>query len=172
MPVSELLGAPLHPALAHFPVAATVFAALALLAAAARPRESRAPWVSGAALLLGSALASGLAAAVAGHAWADSLGLLPAGEWVPPAAARAGVLRRHALLGAGSLLAASLAPAAGLRALATLAAHAPRSSLAASLAAALLSALLALAAGHDGGRMAHGDARDGALPRVSASGSP
>ncbi len=166
--MTELLGVPLHPAVSHFPVAAAAFAALALLAAATRPPRDRGPWHAGAALLLGAALVSGALSVLSGRAWADSLGLLPGAAWIPPASARGGILRQHVLLATGGLLLAALA------ALSLALRRAPR---AAATVLALLSAALLLAAGHAGGRMAHGDARDpgaggaGASP-VSASGRP
>lgn len=79
----DVFGVPLHPALVHFPVAGSVFAALALGVGLSRSGLDRAVWRDGASLLLAAALLGQIAAAVSGHFWADGLGLLPAGVSFP-----------------------------------------------------------------------------------------
>jgi uncharacterized membrane protein len=100
---------PLHPALVHFPVAATVLAAGAALAAAVRPRTELREWLDRTSFLLGSAVASTPAAIVSGRAWSRSLGLWAAPSWLPPAAVEDGLLRRHVLAAVLTMALASCA---------------------------------------------------------------
>ena len=140
---------PLHPAVVHFPIAAAFFAAGALALAHFRAR-TRAASLSAAALLLGVAVAGGLAASVTGWRWADELAYL-AGGWGPLPGPKAveGLAQRHALLGFASVAAATVALALVLRARRR---EAPPTL---ALLAALLASALVGAAGHVGGTMVH-----------------
>ncbi|MEO6324268.1 MAG: hypothetical protein ABIT01_00445 [Thermoanaerobaculia bacterium] len=140
----EVFGVPLHPALSHLPIAATLLAAAALAAARFRAEAERPGWARGARLLILVALAAAPFSIGTGRAWADSLGLLPGGEWLPSAAARNGLLRRHVLSAAAAtvLLALALLP---LR----------RSRLRLALLLAFLAAVAMALAGHFGGAMVH-----------------
>ena len=108
---------PLHPAVIHFPIAAAFFAAAALALAHLRP-GARAASLAAAVLLLGVAVAGGLAALVTGWRWADELAYLAGGFGpVPGPQAVEGLARRRggsplpALL--ATLLACALVGAAG-----------------------------------------------------------
>lgn len=140
---------PIHPAVVHFPVAGTFFAAGALALALWKPAH-RAAALAGAALLLAAAVAGGLAAAFTGWRWADQLAYL-AGGWglIPGAKAVEGLAQRHALVALAAVAAAALALG-----LALVARKREGSPLPALLAALLASALMA-AAGHVGGTMVH-----------------
>jgi len=145
--MTTFLGVPLHPALAHFPIAAALFAAGALAVAAMRPGPRGAAWRGAGAALALVALVAAVPSILTGHAWADALGRLPASGWLPSAAVSGGVLRRHALLALAS--AATLLAAVPL----AVAARHPQRSPTAALLAAVLAALLLLATGHQGGSM-------------------
>ena len=145
----ELFGVPLHPALSHFPIAAAVFAAGALLVANLRGKTPAAAWRNAAVVLLLVAVVAIPFSVFTGREWAGSLALMPDGTWLPPAAAAGGVLRRHVL----AVLGASVALLAALP-LAVIARHPKRSPLPAFVAAAVAAALL-LVAGHMGGKMVH-----------------
>ena len=140
---------PLHPAVVHFPVAASFFAAFALGAALLRP-GTRSASLPAAILLLGVAVTGGLAGVLTGWRWADGLAYL-VGGWgpLPGPAAAAGLARRHALLGFAFLAASALALALALRA--------RRRDAPPGLAffATLFSCALVAAAGHAGGTMVH-----------------
>ncbi len=140
---------PLHPALVHFPIAGSFFAAGALALALWRPAH-RAAAVAGAALLLAATVAGGFAAAFTGWRWADQLAYL-AGGWgpIPGPKAVAGLAQRHALVALAAVAAAGLALA-----LALLSRRRDTSPLPAFLAALLACALMA-GAGHIGGTMVH-----------------
>lgn len=140
---------PLHPAVVHFPVAGVFFAAGALALAVARPSHRRAS-LAGAALLLGAAVAGGLAALVTGWQWADQLAYL-AGGWGPLPGPKAveGLAQRHALLALAAVVSAALA--LGLALLARKREGSPLPA----LLAALLSCALVAATGHVGGTMVH-----------------
>jgi uncharacterized membrane protein len=140
---------PLHPAVVHFPVAGTFFAAGALAIAQWKPAH-RAAALAGAALLLAAAVAGGLAAAFTGWRWADELAYLAGGFGpIPGPRAVEGLARRHALLALAAVAAAALALG-----LALLARRRDGSVLPALLAALLACALMA-ATGHVGGTMVH-----------------
>ncbi len=145
----ELAGVPLHPAAAHFPIAASVFGALALLLASVLPpaRRGSFSWGASALLLLGAL--SGLAAALTGHAWADSLGFLKGAGWFPAPSIRSGLAFRHAAL---ALTGTGLSLAAGLLAART---AARRAAPLLALVVALGAAGSLLYAGHAGARMVH-----------------
>jgi len=140
---------PLHPALAHFPVAGSFFAAGALALGLWKPSR-RASAHDGAALLLAATVAGGLAALLTGWRWADSLAYL-AGGWgpIPGRGAVAGLARRHALLALAALAAAALA--LGLALLARRRGSSPGGA----FLAALLACALMAATGHAGGTMVH-----------------
>jgi uncharacterized membrane protein len=140
---------PLHPAVIHFPVAGAFFAAGALALALWRPAH-RSASLAGAALLLATTVAGGLAALLTGWRWADQLAYL-AGGWgpIPGPKAVEGLAQRHALLALAAVVAAALALA-----LALVARRREASPLPALLAALLSSALMA-ATGHVGGTMVH-----------------
>ncbi len=140
---------PIHPALAHFPVAGVFFAAGALVLALARPLH-RNEALAGAALLLAAAVAGGMAAALTGWLWADDLAYLAGGFGpVPGPRAVAGLARRHALLAFAAVAAAALG--LGL----ALAARKRGGSVLPALLATLLACALMAATGHVGGTMVH-----------------
>lgn len=140
---------PIHPAVVHFPVAGVFFAAGGLVLALLRPAQ-RSAALAGSALLLGAAVAGGLAAALTGWRWADELAYLAGGFGpVPGPQAVEGLAQRHALLGFAAVAAAAL----GLG-LALLARRRGASPLPALLATLLACALMA-ATGHVGGTMVH-----------------
>lgn len=141
----DVFGVPLHPAIVHFPVAGSVFAALALGAGLSRSGPDRAVWRDGASLLLAATLLGQIAAAVSGHFWADGLGLLPGGGLLPSAATLDGFLRRHVLLSLGAFVATALALALARRAV-----RHPGAFAWASAWAALAATLLLLTAHHGG----------------------
>jgi uncharacterized membrane protein len=147
--VPELFGVPLHPALSHFPIAAAVFAAGALLVATLRRNTPAAAWRSASVALLLVAFVTVPFSIFTGREWAQSLALMPEGTWLPPVPAAGGVLRKHVL----AVLGASVALLAALP-LAVIARHPKRSPLPAFVAAAVAAALL-FVAGHMGGRMVH-----------------
>lgn len=143
---------PLHPVVIHFPIAASFFAAGALLLGFLQPRARSASLVA-AALLLGIAVLGGTAGMVTGWLWADELAYL-AGGWGPLPGPKAveGLARRHALLAAGFLVAAIVALA-----LVVLSRRRgePRHLTLLALLAALLASGLVGATGHVGGTMVH-----------------
>jgi uncharacterized membrane protein len=163
--MTTFLGVPLHPALAHFPIAAALFAAGALAVAVARPASRGTAWRSGGAALALVALVAAVPSILTGHAWADALGRLPPSSWLPSAAVSGGVLRRHALLALGSAAALVLAVP-----LAVAARHPQRSATPAFLASAL-AALLLLATGHQGGSMVFRPVPAAAAPSAPATAS-
>jgi uncharacterized membrane protein len=140
----EVFGVPLHPALSHLPIASALLAAAALIGALFHAGPERVGWARAARLLLIVALVAAPFSVWTGRTWADSLGLLPRGEWLPPAAARAGLLRRHVL---------SAGTATALLALSLFFVRGPRQRLA--LVLVLAAALAMLLTGHWGGAMVH-----------------
>ena len=140
---------PLHPAVIHFPVAGSFFAAGALALGLWKPAHRPAA-LSGAALLLAATVAAGLAALVTGWRWADQLAYL-AGGWGPLPGPKAveGLAQRHALLAFAAVAAAAVA--LGL----VLLARRREGSPLPALLAALLSSALMTATGHVGGTMVH-----------------
>ncbi len=151
---------PLHPSVVHFPVAATFFAAGALLLALLRP-GARAACLSSAALLLAVSVAGGLAAVATGWIWADGLAYLVGGAGpIPGPSAAGGLARRHALLALAFLAAATLALALVLRA------RLQGRPFRAALLATLLACALVGATGHVGGTMVHAPPApgEGAVP--------
>jgi uncharacterized membrane protein len=146
--VPEILGAPVHAGLSHFPIAAAVFATLALLVPTWR-RTSSPAWRNGGFALIAAALVFAPFSIWTGHTWAEGLALLPHGAWLPSAGAAGGILRIHVLSVGGAALAllAALPLAAAAR-------HPKRSPVPAFLATALAAALL-LVAGHTGAHMVH-----------------
>jgi len=93
---------PIHPVVNPFPIAATVLAALALLAAGLRPRDQRREWLTRCLLLLLVALAALPAVAWSGRLWAAAMGVWPASRALPPSRALGGLLRLHLEGAAGS----------------------------------------------------------------------
>lgn len=144
-----MLALPLHPAVVHFPVAGAFFAAGALALAVWKPAHRHAS-LTGAALILASAVAGGLASLATGWQWADQLAYL-AGGWgpIPGPKAVEGLAQRHALLALAAVVAAALA--LGL----TLVARRRQGTPVPALLAALLSCALMAATGHVGGTMVH-----------------
>lgn len=140
---------PIHPAVVHFPVAGAFFGAGALALALWKPAH-RVAALAGAALLLASAVAGGLAALATGWRWADQLAYL-AGGWgpIPGPKAVEGLAQRHALLALAAVAAAALA--LGL----TLVARKREGSGLPAFLAALLACALMAATGHVGGTMVH-----------------
>ena len=151
---------PIHPAVVHFPVAGTFFAAGALAIGLWKPAR-KACALAGAALLLGASVAGGLAALVTGWLWADALAYL-AGGWgpIPGPKAVAGLAQRHALVAIAAVLVAALA--LGL----TLRARKRDGSVVLALLAALLACMLMAGTGHIGGTMVH------APPEPAVAGTP
>jgi len=146
--VPELLGLPLHPAVVHFPLAGSVFAAL-LLAIGLRDHGKGLAYLNAAIPVLVVTLLSVPLAIWTGHAWAEASGLLPDGGWLPAASVLKGFLRRHVLLAsAGSACLLITLPLA-------IAARNRRLTAALALVSALLGAGLLSAAGHQGGMMVH-----------------
>ncbi len=140
---------PIHPVMAHFPIAAAFFAAGALALGLLRP-AARPAFLAGAALLLSVAVAGGIAATVSGWLWADQLAYL-AGGWDPLPGPKAveGLARDHALLALGFVAAAAVALVLVLRA------RRRNDSPLLALLAALLACGLVAATGHLGGTMVH-----------------
>lgn len=147
--MTEVLGVPLHAALVHFPIAASVFGLAGLATALLLPASRRRPWLAGAALLLLAAALTGGAASVTGRGWAESSGLIPGGGWIPARELEGGLPFRHALLGLATTGASLVSAVAAFRAF--------RSGRGAVLAflLALATASLALSAGHAGGLLVH-----------------
>lgn len=143
---------PLHPVVIHFPIAATFFAAGALLLGFLQPRARSASFVA-AALLLGVAILGGVAGAVTGWLWADELAYL-AGGWgpVPGPKAVEGLAQRHALLAAGFLVAAIVALTLVV---VSRRRGEPRNLTVLALVVTLLACGLVGATGHVGGTMVH-----------------
>lgn len=143
---------PLHPAVIHYPIAASFFAAGALLLGLVNPR-ARSASLAAAALLLGVAVLGGVAGSVTGWLWADQLAYL-AGGWgpIPGPKAVQGLARRHALLAAGFVVAAIFALALVM---VSRRRGGPRHLTLLALVAAILACGLAGATGHVGGTMVH-----------------
>lgn len=140
---------PFHPFVVHFPVAATFFAAGALVLALLRP-GARSACLSAAALLLVVSVAGGLAGIVTGWLWADQLAYLAGGTGpIPGPTAVEGLARRHALAAVGFVAAAIVALALVLRA------RRRDEPFRAALLVTLLACALVGVAGHLGGTMVH-----------------
>ncbi len=149
----QLFGLPVHPAAAHFPIAASAFAAAALAVAALLTAKGRAdvsaPWRMAGLLLLAVALLGAPVMIWSGREWALSMDDLTAGSILPKPDAEEGVLYRHAL-SAGTTAVAVLA--------AFLLAYArrdPKKPVLPAAIAAVLAALLMGVTGHLGGTMVH-----------------
>jgi uncharacterized membrane protein len=144
-----MLELPIHPAIVHFPVAGSFFAAGALALALWKPAHRLAA-LAGASLLLAATVVGGLAAAFTGWRWADQLAYL-AGGWgpIPGPKAVEGLAQRHALVALAAIAVAALALAL------TLASRRREGAPMAALLAALLSCALMAATGHIGGTMVH-----------------
>jgi uncharacterized membrane protein len=147
-PLQESL--PLHPALVHFPVAATVLAAGALLACATRSGSERAPWLDRATFLLATAVLSTPAAMASGRLWSGTLHLWTGSSLLPPLDVEDGLLRRHVL---GAALTLVLAFVGFILALATRSGRAPLWPV---VLVAFAAAALACLTAHVGGAMAFG----------------
>jgi heme A synthase len=149
----QFFGLPVHPAAAHFPIAAATFAAGALVVAAALTAKGQAeasvPWRVGGLLLLGVALLGTPVLIWSGREWALTLDGLAPGSLLPKPDAEDGVLYRHALAALGA--AAAVFVSFGL---AWRSRDPKRPVLPAALAALLAAALIGLA-GHLGGTMVH-----------------
>jgi heme A synthase len=149
----QLFGLPVHPAAAHFPVAATAFGAVALAVAAwltARGKsDESAPWRIAGLLLLTVALLGAPVMIWSGRAWAISMDDMAAGSLLPKRDAEEGILYNHAL-------------SAGATALAVLAASVlaytsrdPKKPVLLAALVAILAAALMSFTGHLGGTMVH-----------------
>lgn len=141
---------PLHPALVHFPVAATVLAAGALLAGAARSASARAAWLDRATFLLAIAVLSTPVAIASGRQWSGALHQWTGSSLLPPVDVEDGLLLRHVL---GAALTFVFAFAGLILALASRSGRAPFWSV------ALVACSAAAAAGltaHIGGSMVFG----------------
>ena len=107
----QLFGLPVHPAAAHFPIAASVFGAGALVVAAwltARRRGAESgPWRIAGLLLLAVALLGAPVMIWSGREWAISMDDLAPGTLLPKSDAEGGILLRH-VFSAGATSAALL----------------------------------------------------------------
>ena len=148
-----LFGLPVHPAAAHFPIAASAFGAVALVVAAFLTTKGRAdvsaPWRMAGLLLLAVALLGTPVMIWSGREWALSMDDLTAGSLLPKRDAEEGVLYRHALT-AGATAAALLVGSA-----LAYAARDPRKPVLPAAIAAILAAVLMGVTGHLGGTMVH-----------------
>lgn len=149
----QLFGLPIHPPAAHFPIAASVFAAAALVVAALLTAQGRAgesrPWRIAALLLLVVAFLGATVMIWSGREWAISLDDMKAGTLLPRRDAEDGVLYRHALSAGATYLALIVAAVlAFLRRL-------PEKPVLPATLAALLAAALMSFTGHLGGTMVH-----------------
>ncbi len=147
----QLFGLPVHPAVVHFPIAASLFAAAALVVAAGLTlkggAEASRPWRMAGLLLLAVALLATPLTIWSGRGLAVSLDDMGSGSLLPKKDAEDGVLYRHALsAGAATLvlLAAFLLAYAG---------RDPKKPVLPAAAAALLAAALMGYTGHLGGTM-------------------
>lgn len=147
----QLFGLPLHPAVVHFPIAGSVFAAVALAVAGGLTATGRAeasgPWRRAGLLLLLVALLATPVTIWSGRGLAISLDDMNEGSLLPKRTAEEGVLYKHAL-SAGATAVALLA--------ASILAYASRSTekpVLPAAAAALLAAVLMSYTGHLGGTM-------------------
>ena len=147
---TQLLGLPLHPAVIHFPIVATMFALGACLGCLLTPRLQRKEWLDRATLLSFIAVLSTPVAIVSGRAWSRSLGLWSEASWLPAAGVEGGLLRRHV---EAALLTMALSSLALLLALASRRQRAPLWVLILVVAA---SAIAAVMTAHVGGQMVFG----------------
>jgi len=149
----QLFGLPLHPAAAHFPIAASAFGAAALVVAAwltARERAAESgPWRIAGCLLLAVALLGAPVMIWSGRAWAISMDDMAAGGLLPKPNAEDGVLLRHAVSAGATTLAVLVATV-----LAVSRRDTRKPVLLAAMAALLAAALMSLT-GHLGGTMVH-----------------
>jgi uncharacterized membrane protein len=148
-----LFGLPVHPAAAHFPIAASAFAAAALVVAAwltasGRAKESQ-PWRIGGLLLLAVALLGAPVMIWSGREWAISMDDMKAGSLLPGPNAEDGVLLKHALSAGATAIALLVAFVLAYRS------RDPRKPVLLPAVAALLSAALMSFTGHLGGTMVH-----------------
>ena len=95
---------PLHPAVNHFPVVASLLASGCVLLGALRPLSERREWLLRALLLLGVAAVALPVVLLSGRAWSAAQGLWPQGAALPPRHALNGLLRWHVLGAAVSAL--------------------------------------------------------------------
>jgi len=105
---------PVHPAVNHFPVVASLLAAGCLLAGAVRPQAERSEWVLRALLLLGVAVVALPVVIGSGRAWSAAMGAWPWGAALPPRSALDGLLRWHVLGAAVSTALSGLGLGLGL----------------------------------------------------------
>ena len=149
----QLFGLPVHPAAAHFPIAASAFAAAALVAAAfltaKGQAEASAPWRMAGLLLLAVALLGAPVMIWSGRAWAISMDDMVAGGLLPKPDAEEGVLYRHALSAGATAVAVLVAT------LLAFSRRNPRKPVLAATIAALVAAALMSFTGHLGGTMVH-----------------
>jgi uncharacterized membrane protein len=148
-----LFGLPVHPAAAHFPIAASAFGAAALVVAAWLTSRGKAaesyPWRIGGLLLLVVALLGAPVMIWSGRAWAISMDDMATGSLLPRPDAEEGVLYKHALSAGATAVAILVATVFAF------ACRNPRKAVLPATAAALLAAALFSLTGHLGGTMVH-----------------
>jgi uncharacterized membrane protein len=149
---------PLHPAVNHFPVVASLLASGCVLLGACRPLPERREWLLRALLLLVVAAAALPLVLGSGRAWSAAQGLWPPGQALPPRRALNGLLRWHVL---GAAL-ATLLTLSGLGL--ALAWRRGRSALWPVLLVVLAAALATGATARLGGQMAFGETEPAAGP--------
>jgi uncharacterized membrane protein len=149
---------PLHPAVNHFPVVASLLASGCVLLGALRPLPERREWLLRALLLLGVAAAALPVVIGSGRAWSSAQGLWPPGLALPPGHALNGLLRWHVLGAAVS----ALLTLAGLGL--ALAFRRGRIALWPVLLVVLAAALATGVTARLGGQMAFGEVEPGAGP--------
>ncbi|HEU4952543.1 MAG TPA: hypothetical protein VFT46_11365 [Holophagaceae bacterium] len=159
-----------HPALIHFPIAATLFLFPALLLARREDPAAPAGWSLTARYLAWAGLASLLPPLLSGYLWAKGMSLIPAGHLMAPLPAPgddfAVLIRRHELF---SLLSLALG-AATVASLGT----ARRRPGGVAIACGALWMALTLATGFYGGKMTHpiGDGAQAAAVTAPEAASP
>lgn len=169
MPISQLFALK-HPALIHFPIAATLFLLPALLLARREDPAAPAGWSLTARYLAWAGLASLLPPLVSGYLWAKGMSLIPAGHLMAPAPTPgddfSALIRRHELLSLMSF-------AFGGATVASLGLSRRRPGGLAVACGALWMALT-LATGFYGGKMTHpiGDGAQAAAMPAPESASP
>jgi len=149
----QLFGLPVHPAAAHFTIAASAFGAAGLVVAAWLTSRGKAveshQWRIGGLLLLVVALLGAPLMIWSGRAWAISMDDMVAGSLLPKPDAEEGILYRHALSAGATAVTVLVAfVLAWLR-------RNPRKPVLPAAIAALLAAALMSFTGHLGGTMVH-----------------
>jgi uncharacterized membrane protein len=145
---ATFLGVPVHPAVIHLPIAATLLAAGAVVLG--RLTKAQKEWLDRATLLLFVAVVTTPVAMLSGRSWSRSLGLWTGSSWLPAADVEEGLLRRHVL---GAAVTMALAAVALLVALAARRGRVPYWALILVVSACAIAAGIT---GHIGGDMAFG----------------